>query len=547
MAGRKTSPFNGGSLIFRENQYAARNFGITAGSWSRQAIIPKPKFTFFVRFVKPAELGFPLNVDNIITLSNLTKLSNAKDGIVFQIKEIDRPKFDIKTETLHQYNKKRIIQTRIDYQQMTIAFHDDISDQVLRFWTDYYSYYYGDGRKFSSSNWSQDIVANSFNEGGQGGWGYLGRFNSKGEGTTLATSTPNRVNYLDRIEIYQFYGSEYTITSFINPKISVFDHDQNNYAEGAVGSGIRISFDYEGVIYDLERKQINPNDAGQLEQFGFNNEYFDIPSNQPTLPLSGLGRLVNRIINIGISKLPPATQFVARTVLSEARKRLRPGSSLLENKGISFGTRSLVGSVANVVNFNDTTRLAGQTPSKDLISSSAGVKKTVDQFGVFTPSASPSVVNVPQTNQTGINLALVNQSEALLGVVSTRIERPAGTNQTTMADADLISQFSQSYGQSASLAVDQNVAGSVATSESELTHISADANSVITTLPDGQFTLTEIGAQTMNSMRSPTSVVGVKRPIPPTLVDTSSASNDQSIQNLIAAETGVTTGNINLS
>ena len=56
MAGRKESPFSsskGTPLVFREGQSAARNFKISLQNavFTDNALIPKPKFLFFVKFV----------------------------------------------------------------------------------------------------------------------------------------------------------------------------------------------------------------------------------------------------------------------------------------------------------------------------------------------------------------------------------------------------------------------------------------------------------------------------------------------------------------
>ena len=75
---------------------------------------------------------------------------------------------------------------------------------------------------------------------------------------------------------------------FVHPKITVFDHDQNDYEDGREGSGIRMSFDYEGVIYDLEPQLVTSgslatdpeagNLASSIDKFGFSSTYYDIGS-----------------------------------------------------------------------------------------------------------------------------------------------------------------------------------------------------------------------------------------------------------------------------
>ena len=250
------------NLVFRESQYASQNFKFGRGAtFSGNALVPRPKFLFFARF-NISKTGL---VSNLPDGRDTPAYANIKDGIIFQIKQIDKPKFNLQTETMHQYNKKRIVQTNIQYNPMTINFHDDIGDRVLKFWADYFRYYYSDGGRESTMDWKNDIVERNFHYGQFTGWGYRGKF----------AGGSSNMHFLDSIELIQFYGREFTSIKFVNPMITIFDHDNNDYSEGREGTCIRISFDYEGVIYELDPKTVD----GKEDQFGFVSDYFD-PSNR---------------------------------------------------------------------------------------------------------------------------------------------------------------------------------------------------------------------------------------------------------------------------
>ena len=47
-------------------------------------------------------------------------------------------------ETLNQYNRKRLAQTKIEYNPVQIEFHDDGGDLVRNMWYNYFKYYYKD-------------------------------------------------------------------------------------------------------------------------------------------------------------------------------------------------------------------------------------------------------------------------------------------------------------------------------------------------------------------------------------------------------------------
>ena len=55
------------------------------------------------------------------------------------------PSFTLDTETLNMYNKKRIVQTKINYEPVEIIFHDDMAGLTTMLWESYYRYYFQDG------------------------------------------------------------------------------------------------------------------------------------------------------------------------------------------------------------------------------------------------------------------------------------------------------------------------------------------------------------------------------------------------------------------
>lgn len=519
MAGRKVdeAPFlvggRQGQLFYRDSQYASKNFRIDGNNFAN-SIIPKPKFLFFVQFIRAdgAESIGPVSGQSG---NDITRLSNTKDGIVFQIKQIDRPKFNIKTEILHQYNKKRVIQTGIEYQNMTIAFHDDVSDQVMQFWAKYYAFYYGDGRKVRSSEWNSDIVTNEFNEGNDGnGWGYLGRF--------IGAGGAEAMHFLEAIKIFQFYGGEFTTITFIHPKITIFDHDQNDYEDGREGSGIRMSFDYEGVIYDLVPTSIRQTDefgrstgtiAEIVEKFGFSNEYFDTGSFSPNLPPQS--RFI-KPSSAGISApntlQPSGAERIAQSLATVVQRKLRAGTSVLSPTGFTFG-KNQKGLVSSVINLVTATSISGQTPSADLIQKATGVKNTIDSFGNFNKPNEISILsNIPTSINSGIDSAKVAQAGSILSESIKNSEQTIGPGQTTFADPASLSKFKQSFGTASVLAQTQGLVDNTATFVDSIDSSSADNRTMINKLPDGSYQPTEIGAFIFQSLRAPSSALGVKRP-----------------------------------
>jgi hypothetical protein len=56
-------------------------------------------------------------------------------------------------DVLNQYNRKRIVQKKIEYQPVQIEFHDDGGDLIRTLWYNYFSYYYKDpSQKYGNQN-----------------------------------------------------------------------------------------------------------------------------------------------------------------------------------------------------------------------------------------------------------------------------------------------------------------------------------------------------------------------------------------------------------
>lgn len=64
--------------------------------------------------------------------------------IGLMVKNIQLPNYSITVDTLNQYNRKRLVQSKIEYQPTTVEFHDDGGDLVRNMWYNYYAYYYKD-------------------------------------------------------------------------------------------------------------------------------------------------------------------------------------------------------------------------------------------------------------------------------------------------------------------------------------------------------------------------------------------------------------------
>jgi len=231
-----------GSATLRDFTHAAKVF--RPGSYD---LVPKFKFLFHTYFdINP--VAYDRNV-------------NTGDNFGVLVKTVKLPSFTIKTHEMNQYNRKRIVQTKINYDNVSITLHDDNVNTITKLWDAYYTYYYKDATNFNglfnekeseigSSTVSNLRLRQNYNVrniydgdlSGENNWGYLGESFRPG----VSTKAP----FFRNITIFGFNRHNFTAYTLINPMISKLDHDTFSYNEGGGTMEIKMDFAYETVVYN---------------------------------------------------------------------------------------------------------------------------------------------------------------------------------------------------------------------------------------------------------------------------------------------------------
>jgi LysM repeat protein len=228
-----------GSEYLRDYTHASKTF--RTNSYQNT---PKLKFLFHTYFETNTQ-AFP---------------NNFNYGLL--VKDIRLPSFSFTTHQLNQYNRKRIVQSKIKYEAVEISFHDDNNDSVNHLWNSYYQYYYNDGSKpqnvlqgtrgttlagdvnnpTSPSQQYNDrnIYENSIT--GDADWGF--------NGGQTDTSTGKKVPFFKNITVFGFNQHNFTAYTFVNPVITNFNHDSYNYEDGNGVMQNKMTIDYETVVYN---------------------------------------------------------------------------------------------------------------------------------------------------------------------------------------------------------------------------------------------------------------------------------------------------------
>jgi len=235
----------------RDYTHASKTFRTNA-----YELKPRFKFLFHVQFT--------LNVEEIPALRNSKIFGPTQiSTLSLAVKTVDLPKYSIDVATLNQYNRKRIVQTKINYDPVNITFHDDGGDNIREMWYQYYSYYYKDPAQQYISNApttngsigeiqtkqngfsynSRDIYEQN-RVGSVNDWGYIGE--NFMDGTQTASGKPP---FFKDIQIIGFDQHKYARYILINPLITNWNHDTYDYSQSAGTMQHTMTIRYETVKY----------------------------------------------------------------------------------------------------------------------------------------------------------------------------------------------------------------------------------------------------------------------------------------------------------
>tara|TARA_R110000850_G_scaffold27083_2_gene76858 strand:- start:2355 stop:2969 length:615 start_codon:yes stop_codon:yes gene_type:complete len=187
-----------------------------------QLLVPRQKF------------NFTLVVDIFDQASKtFTRVSNASAA-----------SYSVDTQLMNQYNKKRVVQTRLNYEPITVAFYDTFDSE----WSDL----------------MRDYLAHYFN----GGNGIENRTNLEGSSTvdpnfeTDLGFTPNADRYFfPSIRIIQNgYRDQYRETKLINPTITNMQGDALDYSDSNPVM-YTVTFQPESIQVEEVRPTVNPTTA----------------------------------------------------------------------------------------------------------------------------------------------------------------------------------------------------------------------------------------------------------------------------------------------
>lgn len=338
-----------GNEILRDYTHASRVFATNS-----YELKPRFKFLFHVSFtLNTKEIPY---LDGVLGPGDIQELS-------LLVKTVDLPKYTIQTETLNQYNRKRVVQTRIDYQPVTLTFHDDGGDNARKLWYYYYTYYYKDATQpYLTPEVTNGSDGNSQNRQAGFGynsrdiyddtmqvkdWGFIGE--SWKDGTSSASGKPP---FFRDIRIYGMDQRKFAEYVLINPIITAWNHDQYDYSQGNGIMQHTMTVAYETVKYydgAIGRSRPDTNVKGFAEPSRYDTRLSPIARPGANSTIFGQGGLLNAGEGIisdltkgTVGGLIGATQTAMRTYDTFKGKNL---ASIARNETIALGTNEIVQSI----------------------------------------------------------------------------------------------------------------------------------------------------------------------------------------------------------
>ena len=240
-----------GSAGLKDYSHASKTFRS-----NNYELTPRSKYLF--------HCYFNINTGGIPALANAFQ-NNDVASIGLMVKTVDLPSYQITNETLNQYNRKRIIQTKINYQPVTITLHDDQSDLIRNLWYNYYTYYYKDSTygynnvpAQSGTSGKNALMQNGFGYGTADtysgrqntDWGFIGEGYTDSSPETATGLNNGKPRFFNDITIYGLAQKRFASYILINPIITDWKSDQYDYSQGAGTMSHTLTIAYETVKYN---------------------------------------------------------------------------------------------------------------------------------------------------------------------------------------------------------------------------------------------------------------------------------------------------------
>lgn len=224
---------------------------------------PRQKFEGYVNFI--------LNRELYATLYGDQSSNEFRTQISSLVRTADLPSVVFQTETKNAYNKKRIVNTGVTYNPVSMTVFDTVGNEWITTLMKYFSYHFMDPRNNQKTD-DRDISAGNIREGGVENinssagkaTGFDVGFNSNDAGYNLNASA----QFFERIDYVLYHGNKGVQYSIINPMMSEFKPGSIDYSSSDVQE-FTMTFDYERfTVYNKLNFNLAAEDVDRFEELG---------------------------------------------------------------------------------------------------------------------------------------------------------------------------------------------------------------------------------------------------------------------------------------
>lgn len=294
-------------------------------------------------------------------------------------KSLDLPKFSIETDTLNQYNKKTVIQKKINYSPVSITFHDDMANATHDMWKYYYQYYFADSLDSGKFIAPTKIIEK-----------YQDTKNLSDNTYRYGLSNNQSTPFFISMDLYQLYQKRFTSFKLVNPIIKEWAHDQLDQTQGNKMLASKMTVEYETVIYDTGKSSKRDKDP-----VGFTRDHYDMTPSPLSIggngnnSIFGDGGIISGAEDIfdGLNKDELSPMDLISTAIKGGNLvknlgKVTPAGILQEGTGILNGAISNIRTTpAGVLNIDGT---ISKVPASDRIGGGllSGVNKVTSPVGI---------------------------------------------------------------------------------------------------------------------------------------------------------------------
>lgn len=160
--------------------------------------------------------------------NSIASVSKLSPEISLLVKTTGLPSFAYDTVTKNKYNRKKVVYKGINYDPLTLTFHDDNAGIMTAMYSAYNEYYSNDPYNRDPSAWNIDNKWTTFKYG-------------------MDVDTP--VRFIKRISLYTLSRQQYEGYTLWGPRIKSWKHGEVDYSAGADVIESSMTVDFEGVTY----------------------------------------------------------------------------------------------------------------------------------------------------------------------------------------------------------------------------------------------------------------------------------------------------------